>query len=147
MIQTRRSVGLALGTLAVGSVAACAASYTPAAAAATVPFPPGPPYKKASSLAALPDFLPGLGTLYVDPATIPVGPWLAFDHTGRQVSTLYMVPLTDLNAHKNFDDLKSPGGDVVRVDFMFNAGHPGVPVPHYHVILWHFADGPQSVAK
>ncbi|MGH7051634.1 MAG: hypothetical protein ACREE5_13480, partial [Acetobacteraceae bacterium] len=80
MIQTRRSVGLALGSLAVGSISACAAGYTsgytPAgAAAASAASPPGAPYKKASSLAALPDFLPGLGTLYVDPATLPVGPW------------------------------------------------------------------------
>ncbi|MGH7188734.1 MAG: hypothetical protein ACREF0_06050 [Acetobacteraceae bacterium] len=152
MIQTRRSVGLALGSLAVGSISACAAGYTSgytpaAAAAASAASPPGAPYKKASSLAALPDFLPGLGTLYVDPATLPVGPWLAYDHSGRQVSTLYMVPLKDLDAHKDLMGLKSPGGNVVRVDFMYNAGHPGVPVPHYHVILWHFADGPESVAK
>lgn len=151
MIQTRRSVGLALGSLALGSISAGAAGYssgyTPVAAAAGVSSPPGPPYKKASQLAPLPDFLPGLGTLYVDPATLPVGPWLAFDHNGRQVSTLYMVPLKDLDAHKNLMDLKAPGGNVVRVDFMYNAGHPGVPEPHYHVILWHFADGPESVAK
>src|SRR5437867_7035492 len=31
--------------------------------------PPGGAYKKVSSLVPLPDFVPGLGTLYVDPAT------------------------------------------------------------------------------
>ncbi|MGH7122191.1 MAG: hypothetical protein ACREFP_24885 [Acetobacteraceae bacterium] len=149
MTPTRRAFGLTLGTLAVGSVAACATTYAGASKPATAASdgPPGPPYKKASEIAALPDFLPGLGTLYVNPANVPIGPWLAYDHSGRQVSTLYMVPLSDLNAHKNFMDVGSPGGDVVRVDFMYNAGHPGVPVPHYHVILWHFADGPESVAK
>lgn len=148
MNQTRRAVGLTLGTLALGSVAACATGYSSSpAAAATTSNPPGPPYKKASALAPLPDFLPGLGTLYVDPAKLPVGPWLAYDHSGRQVSTLYMVPLKDLDAHKDLMDLASPGGNVVRVDIMYNAGHPGVPEPHYHIILWHFADGPESVAK
>src|SRR5207344_3506901 len=33
--------------------------------------PPGGAYKKVSTLVALPDFVPGLGTLYVDPATLP----------------------------------------------------------------------------
>ena len=44
--------------------------------------PPGGAYKKVSTLVALPDFLPGLGTLYVDPATLPAGPFLAYDHQG-----------------------------------------------------------------
>jgi peptidoglycan hydrolase-like protein with peptidoglycan-binding domain len=38
--------------------------------------PPGGEYKKMGSLFQLPDFFPGLGTLYVDPATLPVGPYL-----------------------------------------------------------------------
>lgn len=39
-----------------------------------------PPYKKVSTLVKLPDFLPGIGTLYVDPRTLPDGPFLAYDH-------------------------------------------------------------------
>ena len=58
-----------------------------------------------------------------------------------------MVPLSDLNAHKKIDDLKAAGAPVESVDFMYNAGHPGVPVPHYHVILWHLANGRQLVAS
>ena len=38
--------------------------------------PPGGKYKKVSTLVALPAFVPGLGTLYVDPATLPAGPFL-----------------------------------------------------------------------
>ena len=48
---------------------------------------------------------------------------------------------------KKFDDLKSPGGKVVNVDMYYNAGHPGVEEPHYHVILWHVANGDKRVAK
>ena len=109
--------------------------------------PPGAPYKKLSTLVKLPDFLPGLGTLYVDPATLPAGPFLAYDHQGKLVSTIYMIPLKDMAAHKKFDDLKAPGGPAVSVDMYYNAGHPGVQMPHYHIILWHAEDGDDRVAK
>ena len=39
--------------------------------------PPGGDYQQVSKLVALPDFLPGIGTLYVQPATLPAGPFLA----------------------------------------------------------------------
>jgi hypothetical protein len=29
-----------------------------------------------------------LGTLYVDPETLPAGPFLAYDHQGKLVSTV-----------------------------------------------------------
>jgi hypothetical protein len=68
--------------------------------------PPSAPYKKVSELVKLPDFLPGLGQLYVDPKTLPAGPFLAYDHDGRLVSTVYMLPIKDLtNKDKRFDDL------------------------------------------
>jgi len=44
------------------------------------------------------DFLPGLGTLYVNPSTLPEGPFLAYDHAGKVVSTVYMIPLKDLDS-------------------------------------------------
>jgi hypothetical protein len=109
--------------------------------------PPGAPYKKVSSLVKLPDFLPGLGTLYVDPKTLPDGPFLAYDHQGKLVSTVYMIPLKDIEAHRKIEDLKAPGGKVVSVDMYYNAGHPGVPEPHYHVVLWHVPNGDERVAK
>ena len=109
--------------------------------------PPGAPYKKVSTLVKLPDFMPGLGTLYVDPATMPEGPYLAYDHQGKLVSTVYMIPLKNLAAHKKWDDLKASGGPVVKVDIYYNAGHPGVQMPHYHIILWHAEDGDDRVAK
>ena len=99
--------------------------------------PPAEPYKKVSELVTLPDFLPGLGQLYVDPATLPAGPFLAYDHDGKVVSTIYMVPIADLEGKKTFDNLTVPGGSVDHVDIYYNAGHPGVEVPHAHIVLWH----------
>jgi hypothetical protein len=117
----------------------CLLSATPQTAAAQRKAPPGGAYKKVSTLVALPDFLPGLGTLYVDPATLPAGPFLAYDHQGELVSSIYMIPLKDMNAHKAFSELKVAHAPVDHVDFVFNAGHPGVAEPHYHVILWYMS--------
>ena len=99
--------------------------------------PPSGAFKAVSSLVKLPDFLPGMGQLYVDPASLPAGPFLAYDHDGKLVSTIYMLPIKDLNPDKRFEDLKAPGGNVDHVDVYFNAGHPGVEEPHVHVVLWH----------
>jgi hypothetical protein len=107
--------------------------------------PPGGNYKKVSSLVALPDFIPGLGTLYVDPATLPAGPFLAYDRKGQLVSSVYMIPLKDINDHKEFKNLKVASGKVDHVDMYYNAGHPGVPEPHYHVILWYIS--PEKAAE
>ena len=106
--------------------------------------PPGDAYKKVSELVTLPDFLPGLGQLYVDPATLPAGPFLAYDRDGRLVSTVYMLPVEDLNPDNRFEDLAAPGGDVDHVDVYFNAGHPGVEVPHAHVVLWHVSPADEA---
>lgn len=99
--------------------------------------PPGGDFQKVSELVELPEFVPGLGVLWVDPGTLPAGPFLAYDRDGKLVSTVYMVPLDDLNDHKAFTDLGVADQPVESVDFKFNAGHPGIPEPHYHVILWH----------
>lgn len=99
--------------------------------------PPGGKYKMVSSLVALPDFVPGLGTLYVDPATLPAGPFLAYDRQGSLVSSIYMIPLKDLNARKAFSGLAIAPARADHVEIVFNAGHPGVAEPHYHVVVWH----------
>src|SRR5205814_9629770 len=84
--------------------------------------PPGGEYKKVSSLVKLPDFLPGMGTLYVVPSTLPAGPFLAYDREGKLVSSIYMVPLKDLNAHKKLYDLNVAKEGVDHVDMYYNAG-------------------------
>ena len=124
----------------------CIASV-PGRAADPMQAPPPAPYRKVSELVKLPDFLPGMGTLYVDPKTLPAGPFLAYDHAGKLVSTIYMIPLKDFDAQKKIEDLKAPGGNVVSVDMYYNAGHPGVEMPHYHIVLWHVKNGDQLVAK
>jgi hypothetical protein len=121
---------LALALLAASALSALAADDFAKA-------PPAAPYQQVSKLVKLPDFLPGLGQLFVDPASLPAGPFLAYDHDGKLVSTIYMVPVEDLNADKTFNDLAVPGTNVDHVDIYFNAGHPGVEKPHAHMVLWH----------
>ena len=123
-----------LGSLALATALVVA---FPAVAQQVTQAPPAGAYKKVSELVRLPDFLPGLGQLYVDPATLPAGPFLAYDRQGRLVSTVYMIPVEDLNPDKTFSDLAAPGGNVDHVDVYFNAGHPGVEKPHAHVVMWH----------
>ena len=106
--------------------------------------PPGGDYKKVSELTKLPDFLPGLGTLYVDPKTLPTGPYLAYDRDGRLVSTVYMIPDKDITAKKRLDGLDAPGGRVDHVNMYHSGGHPGVEDPHYHVVLWHVAKADEA---
>jgi hypothetical protein len=123
-------------------------SVLPALAQNVEKAPPDGAYKKVSTLVRLPDFLPGLGTLYVDPKTLPAGPFLAYDHQGSLVSTIYMIPLKDMQDQKKFADLASPGGKVDHVSIYYNAGHPGVPDPHYHIVLWHVSPAQEAlVAK
>ena len=99
--------------------------------------PPGGEYKKMASLYQLPEFFSGLGMLYVQPETLPVGPYLAYDRQGNLVSTVYMIPLRDLRAGQAFTSLLLPYAKVDHADIYYNNGHPGVPDPHYHVVLWH----------
>jgi hypothetical protein len=130
---------LALGALlTVGCAQPMAQSSTMA--------PPGGEYKKVSSLVKLPDFLPGMGTLYVMPSTLPAGPFLAYDREGKLVSSIYMVPLKDLDAHKKFD-LGVAKERVDHVDLYYNAGHPGVAEPHYHIVLWYIPEDQEARVK
>ncbi|MCM8735815.1 hypothetical protein M5E06_16865 [Azospirillum sp. A1-3] len=133
-------------TVLIASALALAA--VPVQAESVEKAPPGGAYKKVSELVKLPDFLPGMGTLYVDPKTLPAGPFLAYDHDGRLASTIYMIPVEDIQGQKKFDNLKAAGGTVDHVDMYYNAGHPGVEKPHYHVVLWHVSKADEArVAK
>jgi hypothetical protein len=104
-------------------------------------------YKKVSSSVEFPDFFPGLGIIYVIPETLPTGPFLSFDRKDRLVSTIYMIPIQDINDRKHFD-LSGFTGRSDHASFYFNPGHPGVPMPHYHFVIWHVSKkGEASVAK
>ena len=110
----------------------------PIVSAADVAASPPASFKKVSSLVKLPDFLPGLGTLYVDPSTLPIGPFLGYNHQGKLVNITYMVPLKDLDARKNFETLGevAAGMKINHTDIQYNPGHPGVEEPHYHIVQW-----------
>ena len=94
-------------------------------------------YKKVSDLVSFPSFFPGIGVLYVKPNTLPTGPFLAFDRADRLVSTIYMIPLEEMENHKTFENLAGFAGKGNHVTMYFNGGHPGVDMPHYHVVIWH----------
>ncbi len=101
----------------------------------------GPPsdFKEVSSLVNLPSFVPGLGMLYVNPSTLPVGPFLGYDKTGKKlINVTYMVPVKDLEAHKNMNGLGADLGDlkIDHTDIDYNPGHPGVQEAHYHIVEW-----------
>ncbi|MFN4141688.1 hypothetical protein [Aestuariivirga sp.] len=49
--------------------------------------PPVGEYQAVSKLVKLPDFLPGMGQLFVDRKTLPAGPFPDYDHDGKLVST------------------------------------------------------------
>ncbi|MDA7965442.1 hypothetical protein [Ruegeria sp.] len=120
--------------------AACATIATTAYAHDEKPLaeaPAGAPYVKVSDVLPLPEFIPGLGTLYVDPATLPAGPFLAYDRDGQLSATVYMTPLEDLQNGVSFDGLHIGSHSVATTDIYYNAGHPGVDVPHAHVVLFH----------
>jgi hypothetical protein len=131
------SVGLALAVLATVGCASTMAQQT------------APPsnYKKVSTLVSLPDFLPGLGTLYVDPTTLPAGPFLAYDRQGVLVSSVYMIPIKDITTHKAFNNLTAAKEKVDHVDMYYNAGHPGVAEPHYHVVVWYVSPEQAAALK
>lgn len=99
--------------------------------------PPEEPYVQVSDVLPLPEFLPGLGTLFVDPDTLPAGPFLSYDHDGKLSATVYMTPLEELKNGVAYDDLGIGSHEVTSVDIYYNAGHPGVESPHAHVVLFH----------
>jgi len=123
-----------LAAAALLSVASCA-----------VRAPPGGDYRKVSELVRFPDFYPGLGTLYVQPQTLPIGPFRAYDRSGLLVSTIYMIPVRSLTPETSIDLLEGTPARVDHIDIHYTSGHPGVPEPHYHIILWHVS--PERAAQ
>lgn len=142
MIRSTLTVAATTLAFLVGS------AYAVAAETSVLNAPPAAPYKAVSSLVKLPDFIPGLGQLFVAPDTLPAGPFLGYDHDGELVTTTYMIPLSLMKPDMNLEDLKAPAGTVDHVDIMYNAGHPGVEEPHIHIVLWNVPASQKSrVAK
>lgn len=108
-------------------------------------------FKKVSTLVRLPDWLPGLGTLYVDPATLPAGPYLGYNHNGQLVNVTYMLSSKELEQHKDWNDLGEKIANLdLKVDHTsvnFNPGHPGLQEPHYHITQWLITPAQQQEMK
>lgn len=109
--------------------------------------PPPAPYIQVSEALPLPEFIPGLGILFVAPDTLPAGPFLAYDREGQLSATVYMTPLEELQNGVSFDDLVIGDHQVSSVDIYYNAGHPGVEMPHAHVVLFHDEGAKGRLAK
>ena len=99
----------------------------------------------------LPDWLPGLGTLYVDPASLPAGPYLGYNHDGQLVNVTYMLSSKELDQHKDWNDLGQKIANLdLKVDHTsvnFNPGHPGLQEPHYHITQWLITPAQQQEMK
>jgi hypothetical protein len=136
--ERNRVRALRRGTIAGLALMLPLSALTLPVSAADIGTSPPANFKKVSSLVKLPDFVPGLGVLYVDPATLPVGPFLGYSRNGKLVNITYMVPLKDIEAHKNFPTLGSVAAGITldHTDIQYNPGHPGVEEPHYHVVQW-----------
>lgn len=128
-----------LAATALFAVPALAADKQPAKADGKTTAAKAPDgYKKVSELVPMPEFVPGMGVLYVQPNTLPEGPFLGYDREGKLANTTYMIPVKDFEARKTIEDLQAGTKTPVdHVDVAFNEGHPGVAEPHWHIVLWH----------
>ncbi|MCK0140752.1 hypothetical protein [Aliiroseovarius sp. F47248L] len=133
--------------MALSVVLAVSATFAFAQDSELLQSPPGDPYVQVSDVLPLPEFIPGLGTLFVSPDTLPAGPFLAYDHDGKLSATVYMTPLEELQNGVSYDDLATGSHEVTSVDVYYNAGHPGVDKPHAHVVLYHDGDAKSRLAE
>jgi hypothetical protein len=101
--------------------------------------PPGGKFQKLSHIVNFPGFYPGLGSLYVQPDTMPIGPYYGYDRRGRLVNTIYMVPTRLLDQHQVIKMIEGTRLAVDHVVISYTAPHPGVDEPHFHIILWHIS--------
>jgi|SRR6516164_431334 hypothetical protein len=94
-------------------------------------------YVKFAELApGYPVFAPGLGTVYVEPDNRPLGPYRSYDHNGKLVATIYMVPVTELKPElKLISDETAPKVDHWQIHYVQQMH--GIIGPHYHITLWH----------
>lgn len=136
--------------LSLMAVAALALATFSLAQDMTPELPAG--YVNASEILPLPDFIPGAGALYIDPANAPVGPWLSYGNDGELVEILFMVPVSQLSASNNWENLASGTFEslglsgVDHVDISFNPGHAGMAEAHYHFRMVLLDDGTQQAA-
>ncbi|MEX2540295.1 MAG: hypothetical protein WD314_00745 [Trueperaceae bacterium] len=114
------------------------------------PLPDG--YVSVSEIVRLPEFIPGVGALYIHPDDAPVGPWLSYGNDGNLVEVVFMVPLSELQNSTDWENLASGtfetlgASGIEHVDVSFNGGHPGMAEAHYHIRLVLIGDEQQQAA-
>lgn len=149
-ISGRKPAGLV--TLVLGALIAAGgmAVMADAAAAAQVTLRGKPPagFVKVSDALKNPGmaFVPGLGTLYVDPKTLPAGPFLGYDKTGELVNVTYMIPSAELEKNQSWPTLGTAvsGLKIDHTEVHVSAAHPGVMEHHLHVINWLISDAEKN---
>jgi hypothetical protein len=147
-ISGRKRSGLKIVIVALGMMVASSAMAVMAdpASANQVSLKGKPPagFVKVSDALKNPAmaFVAGLGTLYVDPKTLPAGPFLGYDKQGDLVNVTYMIPWAALEKNQSWPTLgTSVGGlKVDHTEVHVSGPHPGVMERHIHVINWLISD-------
>jgi hypothetical protein len=75
----------------------------------------------------------------------PAGPASAYDRQGRLVATIYTVPVREVTA-TGLDDLRAPQA-IDHVAIYLAASHSELPLPHYHVVLWHVSQSEAAALR
>lgn len=75
----------------------------------------------------------------------PGGPAAAYDAKGRLVATVYTVPVRELTG-RGLENLWAPKA-IDHVAIYLAASHPDVPLPHYHVVLWHVSQSEAAALR
>ncbi len=136
----------AMTTLAIAALLSVGAVAPQAADAAPVSLKGKPPAKFVKVSDALKNpgmaFVSGLGTLYVDPATLPAGPFLGYDKAGNLVNVTYMLPSDEIEKNVAWPNLGTSvsGLKVDHTEVHVSGAHPGVMERHIHVINWLISD-------
>ncbi len=137
---THRSTLLSRLLVGLAALALLLATGSWASAQDFTKSPPPAPYVGVATILPLPEFIPGVGALFIDPDNAPTGPWLSYGNDGQLVEVLFMVPLSAMESAENWSDLATgllakTGLTVDHVEITYNGGHPGMAEPHYHIRL------------
>lgn len=95
-------------------------------------------YQMASKVSKIPEFVPGLGTLYIDPKLLPVGPYVGYDKDGKLINAVYMIPVSMMEKHREWLERGTAitGIRTDHVDITFHSNAPGMSEPHYRIVQW-----------
>ena len=70
----------------------------------------------------------------------------SYDHNGKLIATIYMVPEKDLEEHlKMVSDEKTPPVDHWQMHYVKQMH--GIDGPHYHITLWHVPAEEEAALK